>query len=339
MLSASCWSGVSQGVALLSWSGWSTKVPVDYHDHNADGPSEAHEAGEQLTKSSVGDGEDASNAADTGSESSDAIRAVLMYHLRAPRLKVRAALEAAVKERSASRILDLCREAGAVGVPQTEIDEAVAAAAEICATFAYETVMHGGSAADIIRCLAAPHLSAAQTAQLEMKLGEEVFALTQQRDWRRARDLLRAARTAGVSTLRDEHGERSIGLIIMETYADEAMEEADADAISEACAALEGVGSDRDLSEMRARVQQIRGRTASVPLSPRTRRCDRSGERISRCDAGPDGSVALGKEVLRWRPLRLSTPQKGDDAESPPSVSTVASASDLAFCDDTAAAG
>jgi hypothetical protein len=244
------------------------KVPIDYHDHHtAEGELSEASEGEGLTLIGAGDAEGASNAADTGS---DAIRAVLRCHLRARRQKVHAALEAAVQGRSASRILELCQEAEVLGVPQTEIDEAVAVAAEICATFAYETVMQGGSADDIIRCLAAPHLSADQTAQLEVRLGAEIFAFIQQRDWRGARDLLRAARTVGVSTLRGEHGERSIELMIMETYADEAMEQADADAISEACTALESMASDRDLSEMRTRVQQIRAETASV-FSTRSR--------------------------------------------------------------------
>jgi hypothetical protein len=77
-----------------------------------------------------------SHAADTGSL---AIRAVLMHHLRARRLQVNNALQEAVLERNAARILTLCHEAEATGVAETEIAKALAVAARIHATTTYET--------------------------------------------------------------------------------------------------------------------------------------------------------------------------------------------------------
>jgi hypothetical protein len=202
------------------------KIPDDDRDYWSPVPSEASDA-TGLTISSAGGVEATSSAAN---KDSDAIRAVLMYHLRARRLQVRTALKEAVQEKNASEILKLYCEAEAVGVAQAEIDEALAVAAEICAPSAYDTVMQGGSAVDIIHCLGCvSHLSREQTAQLEMRLGEEASFLIQKGDWRCARDLLLAAEIAGVSSLRDANGEKTVGLMIEETYAAEAMEGTHAD--------------------------------------------------------------------------------------------------------------
>jgi hypothetical protein len=232
---------ISAVLMHLRWSGWSTKIPVDYHDHHSADLSEASEAG-GITTTSTGGVEVAADEEETGS---DAIRAVLMHHLRARRQQVRIALKEAVQTGTASQILRVCHEAKGVGVAQTEIDEALEVVAKIFATASYEIVMQGGSAADIIHCLGCKsHLSSEETAQLEMRLGAEAFALIQRRDWRCARDLLCAAETAGVSFLQDANGEKTglktIRLMVEEAYDDEAMEEAGSDALSEASASLEG---------------------------------------------------------------------------------------------------
>lgn len=54
-----------------------------------------------------------------------------MYHLRARRLQVRNALQAAVQDGNVAQILKLCPEAEATGVPQTAIAEALAVAAKL----------------------------------------------------------------------------------------------------------------------------------------------------------------------------------------------------------------
>ena len=129
MISASCWSGLIQGIApFFRWSGWAMKIPADDHDN----------CSAELSEASDAKGPAASSAANPGS---DAIRAVLMYHLKARHEQVRTALKAAVHARNASEILDLYQEAEAVGVAQTEIDEALAVAAKICAASAYEKVI------------------------------------------------------------------------------------------------------------------------------------------------------------------------------------------------------
>jgi hypothetical protein len=304
MLSSSCWYGVIEAVApFFRWSGWSVKIPVDDDDDHCSAQlSEASDV-DRITLSSPGY-ELVSNEPD--SPGSDAIRAVLTYHLQDRRRKVRTALEAAVQSRNASEILNLYQEAEAVGVPQTEIDQALELAAKICAPSTYEIVMNGGSATDMIHCLGCvSHLSSEQIAQLEKRLAEEVFLLTRKGDWSCVYDLLHAAEIAGVSSLPDANGRKSVAMMIKETYADEAMKGTDADAISEACAALEEMSTDRDLSEMRARVQQIRAQTAY--------------------ETCPDGGVLLGT--------------KGKlGSRSVSSVSTAASDSLAVLADDTAAA-
>jgi hypothetical protein len=93
--------------------------------------------------------------------------------------------------------------------------------------------MQRGNTADIIRCLGCvSHLSIAQTVQLEMKLGEEAFSLIQKGQWRIARDLLGAAEIVGVSSLRNAKGEQTVGSMIEETYALEAMDDEFTDADS-----------------------------------------------------------------------------------------------------------
>jgi hypothetical protein len=240
-----------------------------------------------------------------------------MYHLRNRRLQIRAALKVAVQERNASEILNLYQEAEAVGVAQNEIDEALDVAAKIFAPSAYKIAMQGGSAVDMIHCLGCiSHLSSEQTAQLEMRIAEEALLLIRKGHWACVRDLLRAAELAGVSSLRDPNGEKSVGLMIQETYADEAMEGADADAISEACAALEGTSSDRDLSEMRARVEQIRAR-----------RHDRSGDHTCFCfDTYPEGCDVLRTEGKRLPFLSLDVICNEEMRKSHTSISSVSTA-------------
>jgi hypothetical protein len=180
---------------------------------------------------------------------------------------------------------------------------------------AYETAMQGGSAYDIIHCLDhyASHLSTAQIIQLEMKVEEEALVLLQKRNWGCARDLLSAADKAGVSPLRDANGEKSIGLMIAETYAEgDAMEKSmeKADAISEACAVLKGMSSDQDLAEMKIRLQNIRAQTAHAVTT---------GRRFY-----PSASCeVLGDEAKRRPSLRLSPLGKEDTVDLPPSISTV----------------
>jgi hypothetical protein len=86
---------------------------------------------EESVASLIASEERVKNPSNPADNSSDAVRAVLMYHLRARRLQVHAALQAAVLERNVPQILKLCHEAEATGVAQTEIAEALAVAAKI----------------------------------------------------------------------------------------------------------------------------------------------------------------------------------------------------------------
>jgi hypothetical protein len=262
-----------EGVASLlrssAWSGWSTKIPVDDRDHGAGELAEASQA-TGATVSSAGGVEVAAQPADTAS---DAIRAVLMYHLTATRTQVRTALKAAEQQRHPLKIIQCCLEAEAVGVAETEIEEALAVAE--CAT-----VMQGGSTEDIICCLdGVSHLSSEQTAQLGMRVEAEALFLMQKGDRSSARDLLRAAEIAGVSFRRHAHGVETVGMMgsakfvpsagraLQRKYTDEATEEAHANVISDTTqdallspilrAALEGMPKDPDAKKRKKRTTPL----------------------------------------------------------------------------------
>merc|ERR1719409_1190944 len=342
MLSGTCWHGAIEGIApFFRWSGWSMKIPLDDDDDHCSAElsqtGEAsgltvrtrtvREALQEIDMNCAGGVAVASDEADKGS---DAVTAVLMHHLKPSRDQVRIALKAAVQSRRASEILMCCQDAKAVGVARAEIDEALAVAANIRAASAYETVMQGGGAADIIHCLGCvSHLSHEQTAELEKRLAAEAYFLSQNGDWRCARDILCAAKTAGVSSLRDANGEKTIGSLIEETYSDEAMEEVlqallrARITLSEACATIEATSSDRDISEMRTEVQLIRDQTARV-LCACSRRHYRSGYHECCCGMCPDGCVAARTEEQR-RPtsLRLGLLEEKGLLGGHPSLSTV----------------
>jgi hypothetical protein len=261
------------------------------------------------------------------------------------RFRVRTALHAAVRDRCASEIFKLCKEAEAMGVAESTIREARAVALEVRAASAYECAMQDDSDAIhhrawIIHCFHyAPHLNAEQTASLENRLGQEVLSLMRKRDWKSARALLFAAEGVGVCSIRNAECEKGIAVVIEETHLDEALEDDDADAISEACEAIEERACDQDLpgntlrgpshfahemthggnnleyklSMARKWVKEIRARTACARCAC-SRRYDRRGERLCWCDACPDGCVLAGPGGKLRPYLGSLTLRERDDA-------------------------